>query len=221
MSTLKPPLPRSESELGKNLETKGTNSYYYAHNESWEVPGHAKVRSGPGLVTGGAPVKLGADGQTQQVQGYQSPHGGDDVTGDVVAELRKRVEELESELVQARAGTKAISQFSFSDEGAKCKVYVDVEKDVLERQLEQEDSNSTSEAAVVVSFCGRSCSLRITLTAPDGAVLERRALTLVGDSDIVPKKCTYKVDRSKGRITLSFYKEDAKKIWHNVKPQKT
>eukprot|EP00435_Cladocopium_sp_Y103_P000668 s772_g1.t1 len=52
----------------KNLETKGTNSYYYAHNESWEVPEHAKVRSGPGLVTGGAPVKLGADGQAQQAQ---------------------------------------------------------------------------------------------------------------------------------------------------------
>eukprot|EP00438_Fugacium_kawagutii_P021938 Skav228279 [mRNA] locus=scaffold1313:7889:13274:- [translate_table: standard] len=147
MSTLKPPLPRSESELGKNLESKGNNSYYYAHNETWEVPEHAKVRSGPGLVTGGAPVKLGADGQGSQVEGSAGYVAGDaDATGEVVAELRKRVEELEGELVQARAGTKPISQFSFSDEGAKCKVYVDVEKDVLERQMEQEGSSSTSEA---------------------------------------------------------------------------
>ena len=40
--------------------------------------------------------------------------------------LRKNVlpgfnNQLQGELVQARAGTKPISQFSFSDEGAKCK----------------------------------------------------------------------------------------------------
>eukprot|EP00434_Breviolum_minutum_P008472 symbB.v1.2.007475.t1/scaffold410.1/size210127/2 len=177
-------------------------------------------RSDQGEGAPSAPVKLGADGQAPPQGGYPASDGGDvdGVTGEVVAELRKRVEELESQLFQVRAGTKPITQFSFSDEGSKCKVYVDVEKDVLERQLEDDAS---SEAAVVVSFSGRSCSLRVTLTALDGSVLERRALTLVGDSDIIPQKCTYKVDRSKGRITLSFYKEDAKKVWHSVKPQKT
>ncbi|CAK9024178.1 unnamed protein product [Durusdinium trenchii] len=232
MSTLKPALPRAESELGRNLEQKGTNSYYYAHNDvAWEVQEHAKIRAGPGLVTGGAPVKLGvpeAAGEGGYAGGDAAPSGesgdGTDAVGaaaaEVVAELRRRVEELEGQLMQARMGTKPISQFSFSDEGAKCKVYVDVEKDVLERPLE-DDSSGACEAAVTVAFSGRSCSLRVTLVALDGTVLERRALTLVGDSEIIPKKCSYKVDRAKGRISLSFYKEDAKKRWHSVKPQKT
>eukprot|EP00437_Effrenium_voratum_P034432 CAMPEP_0181469248 /NCGR_PEP_ID=MMETSP1110-20121109/37916_1 /TAXON_ID=174948 /ORGANISM="Symbiodinium sp., Strain CCMP421" /LENGTH=207 /DNA_ID=CAMNT_0023594139 /DNA_START=48 /DNA_END=668 /DNA_ORIENTATION=- len=206
MSTLKPALPRSESELGRNREQKGTNSYYYAHNEKWEVPEHAKVRAGPGLITGGAPVKLGEE------SGYPAPEEGS-AAAEVVAELRKRVEELEGQLIAARMGTKPITQFSFSDEGAKCKVYVEVEKEVMERQSSEEGSVCSSEAAVVVSFSGRSCSLRVTSTGLDGSIMERRALTLVGDSDIVPEKCTYKVDRAKGRITLSFYKKDEKKRW--------
>jgi hypothetical protein len=54
--------PRSEekrqSALKHNQETKGTNSYYYAHTRSFEVPEDAKVVSGPGLITGGSPVLL-------------------------------------------------------------------------------------------------------------------------------------------------------------------
>ncbi|CAE7395056.1 unnamed protein product [Symbiodinium natans] len=221
MSTLKPALPRAESELGRNRESKGTNSYYYAHNEGWEVPDHAKVRAGPGLVTGGAPVKLGADGQPKDAGYPGSEHDGEGAQAEVVAELRRRVEELEGQLMQVRASARPITQFSFSDEGVKCKVYVDVEKDILERQTVEEGVCTTHEAAVVVSFFERSCSIRVAVPGADGLAVERRALTLVGDSDLVLEKCSYKVDRSKGRITISFYKKDEKKRWQSVKPQKT
>jgi hypothetical protein len=49
---------RRLSALKHNQETKGTNSYYYAHTRSFEVPADAKVVSGPGLITGGTPVLL-------------------------------------------------------------------------------------------------------------------------------------------------------------------
>jgi hypothetical protein len=65
--------PRSEekrqSALKHNQETKGTNSYYYAHTRSFDVPADAKVVSGPGLITGGTPVLL----EKTQSEGEASP----------------------------------------------------------------------------------------------------------------------------------------------------
>mmetsp|Transcript_87438 Transcript_87438/g.255698 ORF Transcript_87438/g.255698 Transcript_87438/m.255698 type:complete len:286 (+) Transcript_87438:68-925(+) len=49
---------RSGSALQENVDRKGDNAYYYAHNRKFEVPEHAKVISGPGLITGGQPVLL-------------------------------------------------------------------------------------------------------------------------------------------------------------------
>ncbi|CAE8721884.1 unnamed protein product, partial [Polarella glacialis] len=173
MATLKPALPRGESELGRNRDAKGDKSYYYAHNEGWEVPENAKVRSGEGLVTGGSPVKLGPDGKP-----LDSAVAGNllDAQEEVVIELRRRVEDLERQLIQARSGTKPISQFSFSDEGAKCKVYVEVGPDALERRSTNEGGGSVmSEASVAVIFSGRSCTVRVSLPGPDGTSSERSA----------------------------------------------
>uniref|UniRef100_A0A7S2JD57 CBM20 domain-containing protein n=1 Tax=Zooxanthella nutricula TaxID=1333877 RepID=A0A7S2JD57_9DINO len=51
---------RQGSALQANVDRKGDNAYYFAHNRHFEVPADAKVISGPGLITGGAPVLIEA-----------------------------------------------------------------------------------------------------------------------------------------------------------------
>jgi len=51
---------RRGSALQENVDRKGENAYYFAHTRSFEVPPDAKIISGPGLITGGAPVLLEA-----------------------------------------------------------------------------------------------------------------------------------------------------------------
>eukprot|EP00421_Protoceratium_reticulatum_P072962 CAMPEP_0168425990 /NCGR_PEP_ID=MMETSP0228-20121227/35604_1 /TAXON_ID=133427 /ORGANISM="Protoceratium reticulatum, Strain CCCM 535 (=CCMP 1889)" /LENGTH=216 /DNA_ID=CAMNT_0008439991 /DNA_START=26 /DNA_END=672 /DNA_ORIENTATION=+ len=214
MSTLKAALPRADSELGRNRQMHGDKSYYYAHNEGWEVPDHAKVRAGPGLVTGGAPVKLGPDGQPEGRD--QAQEGDSDIHEEVVRQLRARIDDLEREVAQHRAGTKNLTQFSFSDEGARCKVYVEVGSELMERKDVLEDGVAHAEAGVTVAFAARRCVLRVFAPKPDGTLAERRAVTLCCESDIVPDKCTYKVDRTKGRVTLTLRKASELKKWHSV-----
>ncbi|CAE7281359.1 R1A1-element\ORF2 [Symbiodinium sp. CCMP2592] len=52
---------------------------------------------------------------------YAEVHERAGASAEVVAELRRRVEELEGQLMQARPMAQPITQFSFSDEGVKCK----------------------------------------------------------------------------------------------------
>ena len=56
-------IARVDSKLFNSIDTYGTNSYYYAHKKSKEfiIPDGAKVVEGPGIITGGTPVKI-ADG---------------------------------------------------------------------------------------------------------------------------------------------------------------
>mmetsp|Transcript_44892 Transcript_44892/g.139688 ORF Transcript_44892/g.139688 Transcript_44892/m.139688 type:complete len:219 (-) Transcript_44892:111-767(-) len=218
MATLKAPLPRDESELGRNRAAHGDKSYYYAHSGNWEVPDHAVVRSGPGLVTGGAPVKLGADGKPVPGQTSQQD---DDVNQEVINQLRARIDELEREVAQSRSGAKTLSQFSFSDEGAKCKVYVEVGSDILERKESVEDGVALMEAAVTVTFTKRRCVLRVMAPKLDGMGAERRAVTFCCESDVEPEKCSYKVDRAKGRVTLTLKKASELKKWTKVTTQAT
>lgn len=60
----------SNSALRHNIETKGKNAYYYAHNRDFHIPQNAKVVTGPGIITGGAPQLLSRtneDGKVEQV----------------------------------------------------------------------------------------------------------------------------------------------------------
>lgn len=212
MATLKDPLPRDESELGRNRSSKGDKSYYYAHNEGWAVPENAIVRGGEGIITGGAPVPLGPDGKpvSDPNSPKKSEGDADCAQNEVIAQLRARIKDLESEIIQLRGSVKTLSQFSFSDEGAKCKVYIEVGTGVLE----QREENAYAEAAVSVAFTGKEALVRVTISsAKTGVIVDRRAVTLVCEHEVVPEKCAYKVDRSKGRISLTLVKEDADKKW--------
>ncbi|CAL1140949.1 unnamed protein product [Cladocopium goreaui] len=86
------------SALRENIQKKGENAYYYAHNRKFEVPPDAKVISGPGLVTGGPPVKL-------DIEANGSP-------------AEKRVE--------------AIRSFSWTDDGGKVKIYLQLPEGTLQ-----------------------------------------------------------------------------------------
>ncbi|CAJ1338347.1 unnamed protein product [Effrenium voratum] len=51
-------LQQAATALHQNISQKGENAYYFAHSRHFEIPEDAKIISGPGLVTGGAPVLL-------------------------------------------------------------------------------------------------------------------------------------------------------------------
>merc|ERR550525_1310830 len=55
---------KDASALHKNIAEKGNNAYYFAHNRSYEIPAHAKIITGPGLVAGGAPQRLSGPNET-------------------------------------------------------------------------------------------------------------------------------------------------------------
>jgi hypothetical protein len=54
---------RAGSALQANLDEKADNAYYHAHNREFYVPEDAKVITGEGLITGGAPqiLEVGCD----------------------------------------------------------------------------------------------------------------------------------------------------------------
>jgi hypothetical protein len=121
----------------------------------------------------------------------------------------------ERELVQQRGVPQKLTHFSFSDEVAKCKVYIDVGTEIMYRKQSMDDGGlAYVECGVSVFFSALSCLVRVFAPKPDGSGMERWAVTLAFESEIVPETCTYKVDRAKDRVTLTLKKVNEKKKWH-------
>mmetsp|Transcript_51078 Transcript_51078/g.102668 ORF Transcript_51078/g.102668 Transcript_51078/m.102668 type:complete len:103 (-) Transcript_51078:84-392(-) len=71
-------------------------------------------------------------------------------------------------------------------------------------------------AAVTVCFTKRKVVLRVVAPNLDGVTADRRAVTFCCESDVEPEKCTFKVDRAKGRVTLTLKKVSELKKWQKV-----
>ncbi|CAE7616322.1 unnamed protein product [Symbiodinium microadriaticum] len=155
----------SASALRQNIQSKGENAYYYAHNRQFEVPPEARVISGPGLVTGGPPVKLEVEaGQFEQSSERQ------------VHTLRN---------------------FSWTDDGTKVKVYVQLPPDVLQ-----------DVSQVTCDFAPRRLHIQVTPTS--GAVYVCKVEPLY--SDIVPETSSFRTNVEKAKVSVAMQKKNGSQL---------
>eukprot|EP00439_Symbiodinium_sp_Y106_P069706 s2740_g12.t1 len=158
------------SALRQNIQSKGENAYYYAHNRKFEVPPEARVISGPGLVTGGPPVKLEVEaGQSEQSSERQ---------------------------------VHALRNFSWTDDGTKVKVYVQLPPDVL-RDVSQ----------VTCDFAPRKLHIQVTPTS--GAVCVCKVEPLYGD--IVPEASSFRANVEKAKVSVAMQKKNGSQTWYDLK----
>jgi len=173
---------KDTSALHKNIAEKGTNAYYFAHSRSYEIPAHAKIITGPGLVAGGPPQKLdGPDGSPAADHGTApSPQAAaEDASPEGAASPQK---DLEPEAL-------ALKEYSWSDDGAKVKVYVPC------------DALPSDAGLVNASFDSKAVSV-------DVATVPRRRFRLDKlNKEIEPQECKVKADAAKGRITITLVKK--------------
>mmetsp|Transcript_80745 Transcript_80745/g.127547 ORF Transcript_80745/g.127547 Transcript_80745/m.127547 type:complete len:193 (+) Transcript_80745:30-608(+) len=154
------------SALRENIQKKGENAYYYAHNRKFEIPPDAKVISGPGLVTGGPPVKL-------DIEANGSP-------------AEKRVE--------------AIRSFSWTDDGGKVKIYLQLPEGTLQ-----------DASQVTCDFQDRSFHLQV---ACGNVTYMCKMDPLYGD--IVPDACSYRSNMEKSKVTVTV-KKKKDQTWYELK----
>ncbi|CAE7040168.1 unnamed protein product, partial [Symbiodinium sp. CCMP2592] len=163
------------SALRQNIQSKGENAYYYAHNRKFEVPPEARVISGPGLVTGGPPVKLEVEaGQSEQSSERQ---------------------------------VHALRNFSWTDDGTKVKVYVQLPPDVL-RDVSQ----------VTCDFAPRKLLIQVTPTSgarSSEAVYVCKVEPLYGD--IVPETSSFRANVEKAKVSVAMQKKNGSQTWYDLK----
>lgn len=68
----------NQSMLKSSISKYGQNSYYYAHSNTITPPAYAKVVTGPGIVTGGAPVRISLGKTTSSLSDSSSSSSSSD-----------------------------------------------------------------------------------------------------------------------------------------------
>mmetsp|Transcript_41244 Transcript_41244/g.94887 ORF Transcript_41244/g.94887 Transcript_41244/m.94887 type:complete len:286 (+) Transcript_41244:84-941(+) len=160
---------RDGSALQQNIDHKGDNAYYFAHNRKFEVPEDAKVITGPGLITGGSPtlLEIGAT----------------------------KVDCGESDRVQW------LKDYSWSDHGAKVKVYVPLPTGCL--------PDESPDEAVEASYTAAAVDLMIKSKPCRKLKIEKL------NAEIKPESCLTKVEAQKGRIVLHLQKKK-ETTWYSL-----
>lgn len=175
---------KDNSALHKNIAEKGNNAYYFAHSRTYEIPAHAKIITGPGLVAGGPPQRLDSPACEPD-----SGHGTAPVPQAMVVEpaspdAASPQKEIESDAI-------ALKEYSWSDDGAKVKVYVPC--DAL--------SSAPAEGLVNSNFESKGFSIDVN-TVP-----RRRFRLDKLNKEIEPAECKVRADATKGRITITLVKK--------------
>lgn len=163
---------RRGSALQEDLDRKGSNAYYHAHNRAYEVPEDAKVISGPGLITGGAPLLM----------------------------------EVGAETMSEDDRTMWLKDYSWSDSGAKVKVYVPIAEGVLPEQ--------GADAMVEATYTSSSVDVSIKARPKQRLKIEKL------NADVVAESCTTRVEPKKNRIVLQLVKKRETTTWYNLTKSK-
>jgi len=143
---------------------------------------------------------------------------GDESRSQLVARLQERLAALEEELAQQRA--QAIDSFTFSDEGSKCKICVQLGSGVLGQKVTTDDPGVMHlDAAATVAFTETACEVHIYVPSPSGGVAAHHAVTFLCEAEVVPSKCTFRVDRPSGCVVILLKKKDEERAWSGVTTQ--
>lgn len=163
---------RAGSALQEDLDRKGQNAYYHAHDRAFVVPEDAKVITGAGLINGGPPVLL----------------------------------EVGAETVTEDDRTMWLKDYSWSDSGAKVKVYVPIAEGVLPEE--------GAEALVQATYEKSNVDLVI-----NGRPKQRLKIEKL-NADINPEASTTRVEAKKNRIVLQLAKNRTTTTWYNLTKSK-
>jgi len=176
---------KDASALHQNIASKRGNAYYHAHNREYEIPAHAKIVTGPGLVAGGPPRRLsGPDGAVEDVP---------------VETQACPIENADAETDQhQRLATKdaipepiALNTYSWADDGDKVKVYLQCDG----------FPKDASDNLIKSMFGKNDLRLDIAMTPPRKFKLDRL------HKEISPDDCKVRVNAAKGKVTITLSKK--------------
>ncbi|CAD7935547.1 unnamed protein product [Amoebophrya sp. A120] len=181
---------KQESALRENIRTKGTNAYYYAHNRKFEVPADAIIRSGPGIITGGAPVPL------------DKPDFDCSLT---------TVDGGSTRLPKVPPGSVKVDKYLLVDENEKIQVIVDF-NEILKSEAARQNLSLDS---VEFEMSNESSFTLVCFTSDKlDETGKQTAYALTCDNlkhDVVAEKCKHRVNKDKKKVTVNLVKQIAQK----------
>lgn len=167
---------KEASALHKNIADKN-GGYYFAHSRTYEIPAHAKIITGPGLVAGGPPQRLSENGTVAEAQPQAVSLAAMDVDPPPATEVVKEAI--------------ALKEYSWSDDGEKVSVYV---------TCDGLPAGATA-SLVTPTFTAKSFKLEIATEPARKFKLDKLS------KEIKPEECKVRVNAAKSKITVTLKKK--------------